>query len=699
MPAAPRDAAGARFRSGRAFCSVWTGVDLNGRLRHATGPVLFGFALALRLIYLWEWHGSLLFTTPIGDARGYLEWARTIAAGDWWGHEVFYQAPLYPYFLGLVLRVTGSETWGPRLVQAALGALACVWLGRAGERYFGRVTGVVAGLGLALYAPAIYFDGLLQKPVLDGALLAGLLLLLAPGPTRSGVARASGAGMVLGALALSRENALVLAPVAALWLWTMPEAGAPTRRAAGVASLALGLALVLVPVGLRNQALGGRFLLTTAQLGPNLWIGNHPGASGRYEPLRPGRGSARFERQDAHDLAVAAAGHELTPAEVSDWWRDRALAYVREQPGEWLRLLVWKSDLVWRAAEIPDTEGIEAYAEASLLLRVLRWPCSFGVLAPLALVGVLTERRRWRSFWILPAAALALAASTALFYVFARYRHVLVPELLPLAAAGGLALWHAARGNAAERRAFVPAAAAGLAAAVLVSWPLAGVSGLALTHYGVGAALLDAGRVSEAQAELARAIAAAPEFAPAYSRLGDALRKQGDAAGALTQYDRALALDPNLADAYAGRGIALEALGRADEADAAYARALALDPNHPDANNNSANRLFHAGRPDEALARYQRALASRPDDLDIASNYGAALVQTHEYRRALRVLEPIVARTPGYAPARFNHAAALAGLGRVEQARTELEALVAQEPASSDYARAARSALTALGTP
>ncbi len=46
----------------------------------------------------------------MGDSRAYDEWARRIAAGDWIGREVFYQAPLYPYFLARHLqhRRTGS---------------------------------------------------------------------------------------------------------------------------------------------------------------------------------------------------------------------------------------------------------------------------------------------------------------------------------------------------------------------------------------------------------------------------------------------------------------------------------------------------------------------------------------------------------------------------------------------------------------
>ena len=216
--------------------------------------------------------------------------------------------------------------------------------------------------------------------------------------------------------------------------------------------------------------------------------------------------------------------------------------------------------LTWNARELPDTEGIEAYAQESWLLRALCWPFHFGVLAPLALVGMVAERRAWRRLWLLPALALALAASVAVFYVFARYRYPLVPVLMPLAAAGALGLHGAVRARAWP--ALAPLAVAGLVAAVAVNWPLGRAESPGLTHYGTGAALLEAGRLAEAQTELERAVADLPGFAPAQSRLGDVLRKRGEPARALAAYERALALDPQLADAHAGRGIALEALGR-----------------------------------------------------------------------------------------------------------------------------------------
>jgi tetratricopeptide (TPR) repeat protein len=649
----------------------------------------------LRSAYLLELRGSTLFATPIGDARSYLEWARSIAAGDWLGREVFYQAPLYPYFLAVVLALGGSAEWGVRLVQVALGSLACVFLGRAAARSFGPAVGLIAGCGLALYAPAVYFDGLWQKPVLDGFLLSALLWLLAATPI--GVGRAIGAGALLGALALSRENALALTPVVGLWLALLPGESR-ARRVRTVAGFALGLALVLAPVGARNLWLGGRFLVTTSQLGPNLWIGNHPNATGRYEPLVPAHGSARFERDDARKLAEAAAGRSLSPGEVSDYWRDRALAFARDEPLAWAKLQLRKVALVFSARELPDTEGIEAYTRESLLLRALFAVFHFGVLLPFAVVGALALRGDWRRHWLWPAAVLALGASVALFYVFARYRYALALPLLPLAALGGETLWRGAL-DPARRWLAARLAAVGIAAAIPVNWPGGGEDGVVMTHYSIGAALLDAGQLHEAEAELELAVQSQPSFAPAQQRLGDARRKLGDMSGALASYELALALQPGLAGAHAGRGIALDALGRGDEAEREYRRALELDPDHPDANNNLANRLLQEDRVAEALAHYQRALAARPDDADFNANTGIALFHAGDPQGALSALDHALALAPDHGAARFNRAVVLDQLGRRDEAKRELETLLAREPGDSAYARAGRALLARLTAP
>jgi 4-amino-4-deoxy-L-arabinose transferase-like glycosyltransferase len=143
---------------------------------------IFAVALLVRLVHVWQIHRAPFFSLLMGDSHGYDEWARRISAGDWFGHEVFYQAPLYPYLLGVIYAIAGRHLLLVRIVQAIIGSASCSLLALAAARLFsrravlrhaqdgpepGRRAGIAAGLMLALYAPAIFFDGLLQKSVLD----------------------------------------------------------------------------------------------------------------------------------------------------------------------------------------------------------------------------------------------------------------------------------------------------------------------------------------------------------------------------------------------------------------------------------------------------------------------------------------------------------------------------------------------------
>src|SRR5438093_9886183 len=79
-------------------------------------------AAALRCVYLWQIHHAPFFDLRLGDGEAYHLWARRIADGDWLGEGVFYQAPLYPYFLALIYRVLGESVAAVRLIQAFIGA-------------------------------------------------------------------------------------------------------------------------------------------------------------------------------------------------------------------------------------------------------------------------------------------------------------------------------------------------------------------------------------------------------------------------------------------------------------------------------------------------------------------------------------------------------------------------------------------------
>ena len=650
-------------------------------------------ALAVRLFHVWQMTATPFATVLLGDAKSYDQWARRLAAGDWIGTDVFYQAPLYPYFLGAIYATLGADPVAARVVQALVGAGSSVLLAAAAARLFGRRAGLAAGLMLALYAPAIFLDGLLQKSVLDVffvALIVHALARVLGGET----ARRWWAlvGVATGALALTRENALILVAVLAAWIWFRADAAASRRQS--LTTFALGVMLVLAPVAARNYAVGGGVYLTTSQFGPNFYIGNNAAADGSYQSLRFGRGSPEFERADATELAERALGRTLTPGEVSAYWRDRALAFITGEPAAWLRVIGRKVLLLVNASEAIDTESQESYAEWSWPLRLFGWLTHVGVLLPLAIIGVWAtwaDRRRLAVFaWI----ALAFAVSTLAFYVFARYRYPLVPLLVLAAAPGALALPRLAR--AWHTRGAQAALTTAVALAAVAHAPLLSASrSQAITDTNLGTAFYEAGRHDDAAASFRRAIQVQPDYVPAFNNLGVALRAAGHTDEAIGAYRQGLALRDDYPDLHYNLANALLALGRSAEATEHLARAAAANGDSAGVHNNLGTALADQGRFVEAVAEFERAVALEPASARAHRNLGNALVEVGRAADAFRHLSEAVTLAPDDAEARYDLGAWLLSQDRNAEAIDAFSTAVRLKPG---YAEAHNNLGIALGS-
>src|ERR1043165_5094259 len=112
--------------------------------------VIFAAAFSLRLLYLFQIQSIPLFYLLAGDGRTYDEWGQRIAAGDWLGSGVFYQAPLYPYFLGVLQFTFGHNIWAIRIVQVFLGSVSCVLIFVAGEKIFSPAAAISSRVFLLL---------------------------------------------------------------------------------------------------------------------------------------------------------------------------------------------------------------------------------------------------------------------------------------------------------------------------------------------------------------------------------------------------------------------------------------------------------------------------------------------------------------------------------------------------------------------
>lgn len=638
------------------------------------GSVLLGvwvLAFLLRALYLWQIHDAPFYGIRIGDADAYHQWARRIAAGDWSGDGVFYQAPLYPYLLALIYKVFGDSVTTIRVIQAALGASSCALLAFAAISHFGR-RGVIAGIGLAIYPPAIFLNGLLEKSALVTFLTCALLALLCIPVEHMTRWRWASLGAVLGLLSLARENALILAVPILSWIVLK-------ARWQAAATFAIGTLVILVPVGVRNYAVGGEFLLTTSQFGPNFYIGNHAGASGLYEGLVAGHGNAADERDDATRLAEQSRGHKLTPGQVSSYWTGRALDFIRSQPAVWAGLMARKLALTFNAAEMPDSESQEVYAESSSLLRLLR-PLDFGLLLGLAVLGVALMTSLWTRLWLLYAIVVAYAASVALFYVFERYRFPIVPVLLLLAAGGITHAFDGVRANGA-RKLLVPAVAA-FVALVFARLPLANAQGSRAPHYlNIAAALAQDPAQSDRAAEyFQRALNEAPDFPSAHMGLGALLNRAGRHEEAIPHFRAAIGLSPVFSEAHYNLGLALAALGRIEEAAQEYNEALRLRPADPDTHFALAKALITGKQPELAIKHYQQGLAVQPKNAPALAGMGVALTQLGRINDAIRQYQLALEADPKSAAAHNNLGFTLANQGRIAEAIPHFERALSIDP-------------------
>lgn len=515
-------------------------------------------ALALRLTYL------LTFDPGVGlllDQARFLEQAQAIRAGEGPGAGPYLTSPLYPYVVALLEGAT-------RMTQVVLGAGTAGLAALTAGRRFGAPAGWVTGLALATLAPALHYEVqiLVAGPL---AFLLTVALALEPDEAgRRGGARGLAAGVALGLAAALRPTALV--PAVALGLVTLARG---RRRAAG--ALALGAALAVLPFTLRNATVGGEPVLLSAGGGFNLWVGNHPGAPGVFE-APPGYDFALDPV--GVELARRTSGRELSAAEASAWWRERALE------GMSLALFGRKALLLFHPEEIPQLgpDDLRPAREESLLLRGPldgRWLLLAALLAPFALAR---DRARLGRAAAPLAMAAAYAAVVVLFFVSGRFRFPLLPPAAVLAGGGVAAL----AGLGRPRQVALGVAAVGLGLLSAYVYRPDGPYGLgeARTRAWEARTLARRGLHAEAAAAFRELLEEDPTHARAALdlarlRMGpllgeDRAEKVETWRECVALLERALAQQPDLAEAWFFLGVARLNLGRREAARAALEEAL-----------------------------------------------------------------------------------------------------------------------------
>ncbi|MFH1686911.1 MAG: tetratricopeptide repeat protein [bacterium] len=612
--------------------------------------LVFGVALAARAVFLVQFSSSLLFANHIMDMAYHHDWAIAIAAGSSFIDGPFFRAPFYPHFLGLCYWLFGDGPWAARIIQALMGSLSCALAFRLGLFLFSRRVGLIAGLGLALYGPAIWFDGQLLVTTLT--VLLNLLALV--GLTRSrehnSLPSLALGGLALGLSAITRPTILLFAVVAVFWIWRWQSRLDRPRVVRSLLAYAAAFLFPIIPVTVYNYTQSGEFTLIGTYGGMNAYIGNNPESDGVSARLPGARGDWWGMMEDAERMAESDLGRELSPAQVSGYWYGRTLDQITAAPGRFVTHLGRKALLLMWGEELSNNVDLYFFAGQETITKLLMWSdgprIPWGLVMPLAVLGMIVtwpkRRRHALLLWYLAASTLPLL----LFFVTARYRLPLVPIMLVFCAAGlaGVRGWWRQTSNPIR----VGTIAAVVLAVVVTNVNLmdyrtgSGAQGyhatatlfaergelvqaeryyrLALTQDpGLPEAINDLsqvvaaqGRLDEAERLLSQALVDFPDNYILRYNYGTLLNALGRCRDATQHLKAAVTVRPDYIDAWNNLGFTYSQLGLSDSAIAAFEALMKLDPDFVDAYYNCGIEWYHAGRLDTAAALFERATQLTP---------------------------------------------------------------------------------------
>ena len=151
-----------------------------------------------------------------------------------------------------------------------------------------------------------------------------------------------------------------------------------------------------------------------------------------------------------------------------------------------------------------------------------------------------------------------------------------------------------------------------------------------------------------------QAVRVDPNFAEAYSNLGNALKELGDVDGAVELYLKAIKIKPRCCDAYNNLASCHMQQGSTEDAISTFQMATTLDPNCVDAHSNLANLYKAQGRLEEAKSEYLMAIKIKPDFAIAWSNCAGIFQAWGDRETAVEYYRMAIKLCPDFADAHSN---------------------------------------------
>ncbi len=385
--------------------------------------LICGLAFILRLAVAFQ-----LDIPVISDALDYDRYARGLVTQSpvygWPGQLMWhplgsftYRPPGYPWFIAAIYFVFGMRPEAVFVVQALLSALV------VGASFFVALeTGfrdegfaLIVSVLVALFSHQVLYTGVLYSEVLYEALvIASLLGVYWIRRSKRQLLAAAGVGLIAGFACITRTEAVVFVPLAAIWLLAAPAERPGAAWAARLPIPSVFLCASLLVVGLvvaRNYQLQGRAMGVASNGGLNFYLG-----------IQETPGLPDSELLQSKETVRAMGLPEL---EEERYFYQLAFAYLRSHPQTLPRVLAAK---LYRTFLGPDSVWHYRPSWPVLLAEEIWW--RFVFLGLFLFGGVLAVWRQRRELWLLLFSLAPLFVASTAFYGISRLRMPYMPEML-----------------------------------------------------------------------------------------------------------------------------------------------------------------------------------------------------------------------------------------------------------------------------